>query len=223
VGESLPPELARLLAAADEAAREPAWEVFVATYSRLLLHTVRSVARGYDPAMDSYVHVLDALRQDDFRRLRAYTPVPRVKFTTWLVVVARRLCLDLERHKYGRAQGSDPQRRGERAARRRLVDLVGADLDPTWLADAADVAGAEPERREVAEALAAALAALESRELLGLQRRRPARRRHAPRTGAAGEGEGEVMRLRSSIERQNGGGKSVVSIIGLDGASPTNW
>jgi DNA-directed RNA polymerase specialized sigma24 family protein len=45
--------------------------------------------------MDGYAYVLEALRSDDYRRLRAYAADGRSKFSTWLVVVARRLCLDL--------------------------------------------------------------------------------------------------------------------------------
>ena len=64
----LPPELARLLAATDEAAREPAWGAFVATHSRLLLHTCRTVARDHDAAMDAYAHIPESLRDDAFGR-----------------------------------------------------------------------------------------------------------------------------------------------------------
>ena len=167
----LPSELQHVLGTADPAARDRAWEQFVSAHSRLLLHVARTVCREHDAAMDAYTHILEALRSDDCRRLRGYTPNGRTKFTTWLVVVARRLCLDLERQKYGRAQSSDLERQAERTARRRLVDLVGADLDPDWLAHPAQETDPAAERREVAEALVAALAALEPRDRLLLRLR----------------------------------------------------
>ena len=100
--------------------------------------------------MDAYAYVLERLRADDCHRLRDYAPDGRTKFTTWLVVVARRLCLDLLRRRYGRpppaSAGGDPA--VQRAVRRRLVDLVagadpdeiaGPDADPTQSLNAADV------------------------------------------------------------------------------------
>jgi RNA polymerase sigma factor (sigma-70 family) len=126
---SLPPVLARLLSATDGAQRDAAWTEFVATYSGLILHTCHSVAHDHDTAMDGYVWVLEALREHDCRRLRAYTPVPRVSFTTWLVVVARRSLLDQRRQRYGRSRSEDETRRAEHNVRRRLEDLVIAELD----------------------------------------------------------------------------------------------
>ena len=167
----LPSELQHVLGTADPAARDRAWEQLVSAHSRLLLHVARTVCREHDAAMDAYAHILEALRRDDCRRLRAYTPDDRTKFTTWLVVVARRLCLDLERHKYGRTQSPDTERQAERTARRRLVDLVGADLDPDWLTHPSEETDPGTEQREVAAELAAALAALEPRERLLLRLR----------------------------------------------------
>jgi hypothetical protein len=79
---SLPPELAALLAARDETAQNHAWDAFLEAYSRLLLHTARSTAKDREAAMDAYAHVLEKLREDDFRRLRVYEAGGRAKFTT---------------------------------------------------------------------------------------------------------------------------------------------
>jgi RNA polymerase sigma factor (sigma-70 family) len=95
------------------------------------LHVARQVGHDYDAAMDAYAHVLEQLRADDCHRLRAYAPDGRTKFTTWLVVVARRLCLDHHRHRYGRLRGNSPEEAEVRAVRRRLQDLIAADLDVT--------------------------------------------------------------------------------------------
>lgn len=168
---TLPPELSRLLDAADSAAQESAWETFVGAHSRLFLHVARSLERDHDAAMDAYAYVLEQLRQDDLRRLRAYAADGRSKFTTWLVVVIRRLCLDHRRQRYGRAD-PQPENREARAARRRLVDLVGDEIDVDRLAASPQrTPMGELEARELRGALAAALAALEPRDRLLLKLR----------------------------------------------------
>jgi DNA-directed RNA polymerase specialized sigma24 family protein len=122
----LPPELARLLDARDSAARERAWKGFLESYNRLILHTLRRLGGEYDAVMDRYAYVLDHLSRDEFRRLRAYTPSARSKFSTWLVVVVHRLGLDHHRHRYGHSRQSvagNPSADSSRVVRRRLADL----------------------------------------------------------------------------------------------------
>ena len=86
--------------------------------------------------MDAYAAVLEQLREHDGRRLRTYQADGRSKFTTWLVVVARRICIDFLRRKYGRLL---PQTRRARAAARSsrlaLSELLGAQLEVSSLAD----------------------------------------------------------------------------------------
>jgi RNA polymerase sigma factor (sigma-70 family) len=110
---------------------DAAWKVFVSEYSRLLLHVTRSVTSTHDDAMDAYAFILEQLRADKCRRLRDFTADPRCKLSTWMVVVARRLCLDLYRHRYGRTRGDDP--REQRALRRRLQDLISEPIEPAEL------------------------------------------------------------------------------------------
>ena len=126
----LPRSLERLLhahATRDIDAVDAAWRAFVADHTRLLLHVARSLTSNHDDAMDAYTLVIEQLRADDFRRLREFAADPRSKLSTWLVVVARRLCLDLYRRRYGRVGGMNS--RAQRAVRRRLQDLIGEDLD----------------------------------------------------------------------------------------------
>ena len=108
--------------------------------------------------MDHYTFILEQLRDDRFRRLRAFAGEGSGKFTTWLVVVARRLCVDHHRRQYGRTQTShEPAsaQGAELAARRRLVDLVADEFDSERVEDRstpgpdARVLGAE--RRQVLE------------------------------------------------------------------------
>jgi RNA polymerase sigma factor (sigma-70 family) len=169
MAEDFPFELSSLLGATDAAAREAAWTVFLSAYSRLLLHVARQVGHDYDTAMDAYAHVLEQLRADDCHRLRAYAPDGRTKFTTWLVVVARRLCLDHHRHRYGRLRGNSPEEVEVRAVRRRLQDLIAADLDVT--PETARETDQSLEARERDSMLEAILEALPPRDRLLLKLR----------------------------------------------------
>ena len=128
---ALPVELSRLLAASDTGAQDEAWAAFVAEHTRLLLNAARSLTSDHDAAMDGYTYILEQLREDGCRRLRAFVPDRRSRFTTWLVVVARRLCVDQRRRRYGRVRDDD--RAAAMAARRRLLDLV-AEKDPDEIA-----------------------------------------------------------------------------------------
>jgi RNA polymerase sigma factor (sigma-70 family) len=100
---SVPHDVRRLLEAADGPALEQAWTEFLQSYSRLILYVARQKTRDADGVMDRYAYVVERLREQDCRRLRAFTADGRGKFTTWLTVVVRRLCLDHDRHKYGRS------------------------------------------------------------------------------------------------------------------------
>lgn len=157
----LPPELSALFGVADPAARDAAWRRFVETHSRLLLYAARSIDRNHDAAMDAYAFVLEQLQRDDFRRLRVYAADDRGKFSTWLVLVARRLCLDHVRQRYGRRQSEDAQSHEAHETRRRLLDHVAEEVD---VAEIANEGNRDAEMRvrveELREALAEALAAL---------------------------------------------------------------
>jgi RNA polymerase sigma factor (sigma-70 family) len=123
--------------------------------------------------MDGYAYLLEQLRRDDFRRLRGYVDDAATKFTTWLVVVARRMYLDYLRSRYGRPPGAGAPGNRARALRRQLVDLLVEELDASGRSDPA--AADDPESRlrasELTRALTGALAALEPRDrlLLGLR------------------------------------------------------
>ena len=121
------PEHSRLLAAKSESERDQAWTGFVDRYSPLLLHTIGSVLRGHDRRMDGFAFVLEQLRRDDCDRLRRYTNDGRAEFTTWLVIVTRRLCIDFLRSRYGRDGGG--RETPDRAIRRSLESMTGTDLD----------------------------------------------------------------------------------------------
>jgi RNA polymerase sigma factor, sigma-70 family len=123
----LPATLQNLLA--DDPPPEAAWAAFAREYSRLLLHVARSVCQDHDESMDAYAFLLEKLSEDGCRRLRAYSVDPRSKFTTWLVVVARRICLDFRRTRYGRLRNEDSESEKARIGMRRNLANPGGDSD----------------------------------------------------------------------------------------------
>ncbi|HUF27869.1 MAG TPA: sigma-70 family RNA polymerase sigma factor [Gemmatimonadaceae bacterium] len=111
-----------LLAAGDP---ERAWDALIGRYRRLIFSAIRHYASEPDDVMDVFACVCEALREDDFRRLRSYAaqPIHRARFGTWLVTVVRHLTIDWIRHRDGRrrlsavAEGMPP-------LRRRIFELV---------------------------------------------------------------------------------------------------
>jgi len=169
----LPRSLTRLLSYhADDGTGDVdgAWRAFVADHTRLLLHVARSVSANHDDAMDAYAFVLEQLRAGNFRRLREFASDPRSKLSTWLVVVARRLCLDLYRQRYGRKRGAESE--PTRLVRRRLQDLVAEGLEwedvPTVAEGNAELA---VRQAELSLALEQVLSAISPRDQLLLRLR----------------------------------------------------
>lgn len=171
----LPAELTALLEAGDAAARHRAWARVLDKYSHLILHAAKSMASDYDTVMDRYAYALEQLHQDDFRRLRSFVADGRGKFTTWLTVVVRRLCLDHHRQRYGRPHPAAPDAEtgtGTSAARKRLVDLLAEQVDVSGIGGpAGDDPEAQLRSRELSHALGAAVAALEPPDRLLLTMR----------------------------------------------------
>lgn len=170
---NLPPQVEALLEAPPGPFRDRAWSAFLRHYHRYILGTARYLSRDYDGAMDRYRFVLEELQLDDFRRLRGYVVDPRSRFSTWLVVVVRRLCRDFERRKYGRSRpDSGPEAHQTRAVRRRLVDLVAEDIDSHPILDGTT---ADPqlrlERDERQAALRVAMKGLSAEDRLILKLR----------------------------------------------------
>lgn len=96
--------------------------------------------------MDYYAYVLERLRDEDFRRLRSYQTEPSCKFSTWLTVVVRRLCVDRHRQRYGRLH-AEPGGTGD-LARRNLLHLVAERLETVDPADPTPAANPEASLRQ---------------------------------------------------------------------------
>ncbi|HSR42477.1 MAG TPA: sigma-70 family RNA polymerase sigma factor, partial [Longimicrobiales bacterium] len=125
---------------------------FVHRYSQLLLHTIHRQSHGYDMAMNRYAFVLEKLQEDEFRRLRRFRADGQARFSTWLVVVTRRICVDYLRSRYGRVRPGAWDGTGDDHAlqvRRRLADLLTEELrldgvpDPTALDPEAELRASE--------------------------------------------------------------------------------
>ena len=171
-GPAVPPGPAELVALieSDAATRERTWARFLRSYSDDILRACRSVAREHDAAMDHYAHVLEALRRDDFRRLRGYRPDGRTRFTTWLSVVCRRLCVDRHRSLNGRtARGEEPS--PGLSLRRKLQRMAGEDVAVEELPGRSRAPDAQVRQRELSARLTEARASLseEDRLLLALR------------------------------------------------------
>lgn len=85
---------------------EAAWDLFVGRYRRLIFAAIRHYTTDHDEVMDVFAQACQALRADDFARLRRYLAQPnhRARFSTWLVTVVRNLTVDWFRHRDGRSR-----------------------------------------------------------------------------------------------------------------------
>jgi RNA polymerase sigma factor (sigma-70 family) len=113
--------------------------------------------------MDRYAYALERLQERDFHRLRAYRPDGRTKFTTWLLVVFRRLCLDHYRQRYGRSPSRErgQSATGDHVLRRQLADGLTGRVDPEQVeTPGRQSPDAELTDRHRAERLTAAMSAL---------------------------------------------------------------
>jgi RNA polymerase sigma factor (sigma-70 family) len=75
---------------------DAAWDLFLGRYRRVVFGAIRHYFQDYDDVMDVFARVCEALREDDFRRLRSWINQPehRASFSTWLVTVVRHLTID---------------------------------------------------------------------------------------------------------------------------------
>jgi len=81
---------------------EGAWNLFLDDYSGVILHVIRQIEREADSIPDCFQFVCEQLSANSLRRLRKFRPEGGALFSTWLRAVARNLCLDWRRKRFGR-------------------------------------------------------------------------------------------------------------------------
>jgi len=152
--------LLRAILAEDTAA----WQKFILQYSNFIYGAIVKYTADHDEKMAVFLHVLEKLREDRFRRLRQFAY--KARLSTWLTVVSRRLALDFLRGKYGRDFGL------------KKIRVVSIDGDPDYARILADTATPETkmaaderrqQRRRLEGDLRLALDRLEDRERLAVQ------------------------------------------------------
>jgi RNA polymerase sigma factor (sigma-70 family) len=79
-----------------------AWSEFLEIYSPLILQVVHQFENEEEHAGECFLFVCEQLSANGCRRLRHFEPAGPAKFSTWLRVVARNLCLDWRRKEIGR-------------------------------------------------------------------------------------------------------------------------
>lgn len=93
-----------LLEALQSGDSEATWTTFLTAYSQLIYGVIRKFTRDTDHLGDCFLFVCTKLSEKHYRRLRAFQPNGRARFSTWLRAVVRNLCLDWHRSKFGRRQ-----------------------------------------------------------------------------------------------------------------------
>lgn len=83
---------------------EEAWDLFIERYRRIIFGAIGHYVADPDDVMDVFARVCEALRENDFARLRrcAARADPGRPLSTWLVVVVNNLTIDWLRHRDGR-------------------------------------------------------------------------------------------------------------------------
>ena len=81
---------------------EHAWSEFLQVYAPLILQVIRSFERDIDHSSGCFLFVCEGLSRSRFHRLRRFRLGGSARFSTWLRVVVRNLCLDWHRKEFGR-------------------------------------------------------------------------------------------------------------------------
>jgi RNA polymerase sigma factor (sigma-70 family) len=107
---------------------EKAWDVLIGRYRRLIFGAIRRYTTDADDVMDVFARVCEALRENDFARLRKYAAHanPQRNFSTWLFAVVYNLTIDWIRSRDGRPRLSATAATLP-PTRRRIFELVFID------------------------------------------------------------------------------------------------
>ncbi len=86
---------------------QKAWEDFLSLYAGLIFGTIQKFVATPDDKMDLFLFICERLVKNDFNKLRKFQKLRgkvSAKFTTWLVLVVRNLCIDWYRQHEGRVR-----------------------------------------------------------------------------------------------------------------------
>jgi RNA polymerase sigma factor (sigma-70 family) len=83
---------------------EAAWDLLIGRYRRLIFAAIRRSTTDPDDVMDVFARVCEALRENDFARLRRYAGQADAsrRFSTWLCAVIHNVAVDWIRSRDGR-------------------------------------------------------------------------------------------------------------------------
>jgi RNA polymerase sigma factor (sigma-70 family) len=78
------------------------WQEFLRQYSPVIFQTCQYSTSNADQAADCFLFACEQLCRNNFRRLLRFRLEGSARFSTWLRVVVRNLCLDWLRKQFGR-------------------------------------------------------------------------------------------------------------------------
>ncbi len=82
---------------------EITWQNFINKYNDLILAVISRMTHDHDEKMELYTYTLEKLKEENFKKLKAYFEKTRpYDFSTWLVIVIRNCCSDWLRREKGR-------------------------------------------------------------------------------------------------------------------------
>ncbi len=90
-----PPQMEALFRAPPGAGRDRAWRAFLSVHGPLIRHVLKSFEDEAKGLQARFVAVVERLTQDDFQRLREYSP-SSYSFPTWLCVTVHRAARESE-------------------------------------------------------------------------------------------------------------------------------
>jgi RNA polymerase sigma factor (sigma-70 family) len=98
-----PQNIGELLQAFRLSSPAKAWAGFLEDYSPFIIQIVSLFEREPDAIADCFLYVCEQLSRNNFRRLLTFQVSGPARFTTWIRLVIRRLCIDWHRQEFGRA------------------------------------------------------------------------------------------------------------------------
>lgn len=156
-----------------------AWREFLHTYAHVIVRVISYCERQEEDRADAFVFLCEQLHRNNCRRLRKFDLHGPASFTTWLHAVARNLCRDWRRKRFGRLRKDDAgvdtndTRAEPQFPRLAWVNCLSIDdeADPIDLPDPSPSPEALAEVRQREAALARAISSLPEEQRLAISLR----------------------------------------------------